>query len=463
MSKVTNLPENTMTQTKTGPDISSGRLAADRYIENFSDLHPRLDAHEAVVEADRCYFCYDAPCMNACPTGIDIPQFIRQISTGNPTGSAKTIFDQNILGGMCARVCPTETLCEQVCVRNDAEGQPVRIGELQRYATDHFMDTNESTPFERAASTGRHIAIVGAGPAGLACAHALAVQGHTVTIFDARNKPGGLNEYGIASYKSVDNFAAREVDFILSIGGITIENNKRLGEDMSLESLRADFDAVFLAVGLAGVNALGMDGEEIDGVLDAVDYIADLRQASDLSSLPVGRDVVVIGGGMTAIDIAVQTKLLGAENVTIAYRRGQERMNASEYEQNLAQTNGVKILHWWQPHKLLEVDGHLRAIALEKTTQGDDGRLSGTGEVMTLDADMVFKAVGQKLSEGDLNGAADRLQIERGRIVVDDNRKTSLADVWAGGDCVAGGEDLTVAAVEDGKIAAAAIHKALSV
>lgn len=451
-----------MTQTKTGPDIATGRLSKDQYAENFSDLHPKFDAHEAVVEADRCYFCYDAPCMNACPTGIDIPQFIRQISTGNPVGSAKTIFDQNILGGMCARVCPTETLCEQVCVRNDAEGQPVKIGQLQRYATDTFMEKNNSTPFERAAATNKRIAVIGAGPAGLSCAHALAVNGHEVTVFDAREKAGGLNEYGIASYKSVDDFAAREVDFILSIGGITIENGKRIGAELSLESLRTDYDAVFLAVGLAGVNALGMDGESLDGVLDAVDYIADLRQASDLSGLSVGRKVVVIGGGMTAIDIAVQIKLLGAEDVTIAYRRGQEQMNASEYEQNLAQTNGVRIMHWAQPHQLLETDGHLSGIVLERTAQGDDGKLSGTGEILTLEADMVFKAVGQKLNQSDLNGAADQLTIERGRIVVDESRHTSIANVWAGGDCVAGGEDLTVAAVEDGKIAAASIHQFLT-
>lgn len=450
-----------MTETNTAPDVSAGRLSPEEYADNFSDLHPRLTAREAYVEADRCYFCYDAPCMQACPTSIDIPQFIRQISTGNPTGSAKTIFEQNILGGMCARVCPTETLCEQVCVRNESEGAPVKIGELQRYATDHFMDTHGSTPFDRAASTGKKIAVVGAGPAGLSCAHRLAVHGHDVTIYDARPKAGGLNEYGIASYKSVDNFAAREVEFILSIGGIAIENGKRLGQDLELAQLASDFDAVFLAIGLGGVNALGTDGEELEGVADAVDYIADLRQASDLGTLPVGRKVVVIGGGMTAIDIAVQTKLLGAEDVTVAYRRGQDRMNASEYEQHLAQTNGVKIMVWAQPHKITG-NGHVTAIELERTQASADGKLEGTGEIVTVPADMVFKAVGQKLQGSDLNGSAANITIERGRIVVDDDRKTSMAGVWAGGDCVAGGEDLTVAAVEDGKIAAESIHRALS-
>ncbi|WP_417711635.1 NAD(P)-dependent oxidoreductase [Roseibium aggregatum] len=447
-----------MTQTKAGPDIAAGRLPEDAYAENFSDLHPLLDQHEAQVEADRCYFCYDAPCMQACPTSIDIPQFIRQISTGNPTGAAKTIFAQNILGGMCARVCPTETLCEQVCVREVAEGKPVKIGQLQRYSTDHFMSEFSSTPFTRAAATGKKVAVVGAGPAGLSCAHRLAVHGHDVTLFDAREKAGGLNEYGIASYKSVDDFAAKEVDFILSIGGIEVRTGMRLGTNLDLASLRAEYDAVFLGIGLGGVNALGIEGEDKSGAIDAVDYIADLRQAKDLSKLPVGRRIVVIGGGMTAVDIAVQTKLLGAEDVTIAYRRGQDRMNASEYEQQLAQTSGVRIMTWAQPKGLVGENGAITAIELERT-QEQDGALTGTGEVITLPADMVFKAVGQTLVQADLG---DALTLERGRIVVDADRKTSLADVWAGGDCVLGGEDLTVAAVEDGKIAAESIHAALT-
>ena len=248
-------------------------------------------------------------------------------------------------------------------MRNDAEGKPVKIGELQRYATDHYMAAHESTPFTRAEPTGKKIAVVGAGPAGLSCAHRLAVHGHDVTLFDARPKIGGLNEYGIASYKSVDNFAAREVNFILSIGGISVETGKRLGDNLSLTALQSEYDAVFLGIGLGGVNALGLDGEDTDGVLDAVDYIADLRQADDLAKLPVGRRIVVIGGGMTAVDIAVQTKLLGAEDVTIAYRRGQDRMNASEYEQHLAQTNGVKILTWVQPNCLLGENGHVTGVA----------------------------------------------------------------------------------------------------
>ncbi len=324
------------------PDIASSRLPADQIAENFADLHPPLDRFEARVAAERCLFCYDAPCVKACPTTIDIPLFIRQIATGNPLGSAKTILSQNILGGMCARVCPTETLCEEACVRMTAEGKPVEIGQLQRYATDTLMESGKQ-PFRRAGSTDTRVAVVGAGPAGLACAHRLAMLGHDVTILEARDKAGGLNEFGIAAYKSTDDFAAREVEFVLSIGGIKVETGKRLGRDFTLAELMSDYDAVFLGMGLGGVNDLDFD-EEPDGVEDAVDYIAELRQADDLAALPVGRRVVVIGGGMTAIDIASQTKRLGAEEVTIVYRRAQSRMNASAYEQHIAQTDGVGTL-----------------------------------------------------------------------------------------------------------------------
>ncbi len=442
------------------PDIQSNRLANEDYSKNFGDIHPPLNTHEALVESDRCYFCYDAPCTVACPTSIDIPMFIRQISADNPKGSAKTIFEENILGGMCARVCPTETLCEQACVRQEAEGKPVKIGLLQRYATDHLLEAGDKV-FERAAATGKRVAVVGAGPAGLSCAHRLAMHGHDVVIYDARDKAGGLNEYGIAAYKSVDGFAQREVEFLLSIGGITIENGNRLGEQISLADLRQNFDAVFLGMGLAGVNSLRAEGEDLDGVVDAVSYIADLRQSTDLSKLSVGRKVAVIGGGMTAVDAAVQSKLLGAEEVTILYRRGQEQMNASEYEQELAQTKGVSIRHWVKPNKLIGEDGKVVAIECEYT-QTKDGSLVGTGETFTLEADMVFKAIGQNFVAAPLNGSAEAIKLESGRIRVDENRRSSLGDVWAGGDCIAGGEDLTVAAVEDGKVAAEAINEVLS-
>jgi dihydropyrimidine dehydrogenase (NAD+) subunit PreT len=440
--------------------IAAGRLAPEAYAANFGDLHPPLDRHEALVEADRCYFCYDAPCMHACPTSIDIPLFIRQIATGNPLGAARTIFDQNILGGMCARVCPTETLCEEACVRETAEGKPVQIGRLQRFATDTAMAGNRQF-YGRAAPTGKKVAIVGAGPAGLAAAHRLAMHGHEVTILEARPKSGGLNEYGIAAYKSIDDFAQAEVDYVTAIGGITIENGRMLGRDVSLADLARSHDAIFLAMGLTGVNALRAEGEETPGVENAVDFISELRQAGDLASLPIGRRVVVIGGGMTAIDAAVQSKLLGAEEVTICYRRGPAQMNASDFEQELATANGVTIRHWLQPRRVISEDGKVGGIELEYTALSGD-RLAGTGETVTLAADQIFKAIGQSFEPVALDGNRADIELRDGRIWVDAEGRTSLPKVWAGGDCVHGGEDLTVTAVAQGRDAAESIHRALA-
>jgi len=440
-------------------NVASGRLSADDYASNFSDLHPLFEPHEALVEADRCYFCFDAPCMQACPTSIDIPMFIRQIATGNTLGSAETILKSNIMGGMCARVCPTETLCEQVCVRTTAEEQPVRIGRLQRYATDHAMERGAQF-FSRAPETGKRVAVVGGGPAGLACAHALARNGHDITLFEAKDKLGGLNEYGIAAYKTVENFAQREVDYILAIGGIEVKTGMALGKGLDLQTLRQDYDAVFLGLGMGDTNDLGIDGEALEGVVDAVDYIAELRQADDLAELAVGRSVVVIGGGMTAIDIGVQTKRLGAEDVTIAYRRGAKQMKASDYEQQLAQTSGVRIKHWAVPKRILGENGKATAVEFGYAKATANGRLEETGETFVLASDQVFKAIGQSFVAETV--AAAGVALTGGRISVDDQRRTNLEDVWAGGDCVAGGQDLTVASVEDGKMAARAIHAYLS-
>jgi dihydropyrimidine dehydrogenase (NAD+) subunit PreT len=438
------------------PDVASGRLSPDQYAENFSDLHPPLDKHEARVAAERCLFCYDAPCVRACPTGIDIPLFIREIVSGNTVGAAKTILDANIFGGMCARVCPTETLCEEACVRMAAEERPVEIGNLQRYATDDLFARGRQL-YAKGAATGARVAVVGAGPAGLSCAHRLATLGHEVVVLEARDKAGGLNEYGIAAYKSTDDFAQRELDYILAVGGITVEHGKRLGRDMALSDLKRDYDAVFHGMGLGDTNELGL-GEELEGVMDAVEYIAALRQARDLGKLPVGRRIVVIGGGMTAIDIASQTKRLGAETVTIAYRRGPEQMNASDYEQEVAQTDGVLIRHWLRPKSLVGADGKVVGIELEYTRE-EDGRLVGTGETFVLECDQLFTAIGQGFLPADVDGIP--LTLEKGRIKVDAERRTSVPGIWAGGDCVVGGQDLTVAAVEDGKQAALSIDRAL--
>jgi len=442
------------------PDIAAGRLAPADYATNFGDVEEPLDAKRALIDSARCLFCHDAPCIEACPTGIDIPGFIRKIATGNTKGAATTILQENIFGGACARVCPTEVLCEQACVRNLSEEKPVNIGALQRYATDHLFASG-AQPFARAAASGKRVAVVGGGPAGLACAHRLAMLGHAVTVFEAKAKLGGLNEYGVAAYKVANDFAQREVDFILRLGGIEAQCGKALGRDVTLAQLRKDFDAVFLGMGLAGVNALQAAGEEMQGVEDAVAYIARLRQAVDKATLPVGRKTVVIGGGNTAIDIAVQSRRLGAEDVTIVYRRGPEQMSATAHEQEFAQTNGVKIKHWAKPARLLGDGGRVRAAEFEYTRL-DGGKLVGTGERFTLAADTVFKAIGQTFVPDPLaNGSQQPLELMNGRIAVNAERHTSLPGVFAGGDCVSGGQDLTVQAVQDGKLAAHAIDRFL--
>jgi len=442
------------------PDVKAGRLSACQYLTNFGDAHPPLTNAQALIEAERCYYCFDAPCINACPTGIDIPSFIRRISEDNLRDAAKAILEANIFGGMCARVCPTEVLCEQACVRNTNEDKPVEIGLLQRHATDHLMASNGAPLFTRAAPTGRRIAVVGAGPAGLACAHRCAMLGHEVVVFEAKPKPGGLNEYGLATYKTVDDFAQKEIAWLLSIGGIEIRHGQALGEQVLLADLSRDFDAVFLGLGLGGVNALGLQGEATPGVGNAVEFIAGLRQTRDYAAVPVGRRVVVIGGGMTAVDAAVQSRKLGAQEVTIVYRRDQPRMPASTYEQDWAQRNGVTIREWSVPRALDTDGGQVEGVSFAQV-QELNGQLVPTGKHWRIEADTVLKAIGQTLVLADPGLAT--LALRSGRILVDGEGRSSLAQVWAGGDCTYGGRDLTVEAVEHGKIAAHSIDRAFGI
>jgi glutamate synthase (NADPH/NADH) small chain len=320
-------------------------------------------------------------------------------------------------------------LCEQACVRNTHEDKPVEIGQLQRFATDAYFAKPGAPLFTRAAATGRRIAVVGAGPAGLACAHGLARLGHAVVVFDANSKPGGLNEYGLATYKTIGDFAQKEVAWLLSIGGIEVRNKTSLGRDLALESLVADFDAVFLGLGLAGVNAIGIAEPTVAGLRNAVEFIAELRQAHAYAQVPVGRKVVVIGGGMTAVDASVEW----------------------------AQKNGVTIRHWAAPKEVLSAGGQVTGVRFA-TTRMDAGKLVETGATFTLAADMVLKAIGQSFIAQPL-GALVNLQ--GGRIRADSEGRTSHAKVWAGGDCRVGGRDLTVEAVEHGKVAALSIHAAL--
>jgi glutamate synthase (NADPH/NADH) small chain len=424
----------------------------------FTDLAPPLTARQAAIEAARCLYCYDAPCTRICPTEIDVASFIRNIHDQNINGAAVGILKQNILGGACSRVCPTEILCEDACVRNhDAEGQPVKIGLLQRHALDNASFA--AHPFQRAASTGKVVAVVGAGPAGLSCAHRLAMLGNDVVIFEAREKSGGLNEYGIAKYKLPGDYAQREVDFLLSIGGIEVRHGRKLGENLTLAELHGQYDAVFLGLGLDASRRLGLTGEDAPGLLAAIDYIATLRQSDDLTKLPVPRRAIVIGAGNTAIDMAVQIKRLGAEDVTLVYRRGFESMTATHHEQDIAKANYVRMKTWAAPLEvLLDEAGRVRGMRFEETRM-DNGRLIGTGAFIEIAADAVFKAIGQHMDGSSLSdGLASQLQRQGDKIVVDSQFRTALPGVYAGGDCVAPGQDLTVQAVQHGKLAAHAIH-----
>ena len=440
------------------------RLRPEEIAANFDDIKPPLDRKKALIESSRCYFCHDAPCIEACPTSIDIPNFIRMINTGNTLGAAEKILDANILGGMCARVCPTEILCEDKCVRNTSEDKPVNIGMLQRYAVDHLMEKRAPSVHarrRRRASASPSSAAVRPGfPArtGWRC------WATTSRSSMRKAKLGGLNEYGIAAYKTVNDFAQAEVDFLLSIGGISVKTGQALGRDITLDQLRRDFDAVFLGLGLPGVNALGLDGE---------DQLAGVHGRGRLTSptcarrrtrrkLKVGRKVVVIGGGNTAIDIAMQTKRLGAEDVTLVYRRAPENMSATWHEQEFAQINGVKIKHWARPVRLIGQNGAVKEVEFERTALDDRGRLIGTGETFSILCDQVFKAIGQKFVKDPVNGKAqESLDLVDGKIAVNEEMKTSLGNVWAGGDCVVSGIDLTVQSVEDGKVAAHAIDRDL--
>jgi glutamate synthase (NADPH/NADH) small chain len=436
----------------------------DALAERFTDLAPPLTARQAAIESARCLYCYDAPCTRACPTGIDVASFIRNIHDDNIEGAATTILQANIFGGSCARVCPTEILCEASCVRNnDAEGQPVKIGLLQRHALDNARF--DGHPFQRAPSTGKTIAVVGAGPAGLSCAHRLAMLGHDVVVFEAKEKAGGLNEYGIAKYKLPGDFAQQEVEFLLSIGGIEIQHGRALGVNLQLADLHARYDDVFLGLVLNASRRLGLTGEDAPGLMAAVDYIATLRQADDLAALPVPRRAIVIGAGNTAIDMAVQLKRLGADEVTLVYRRGFDAMSATGHEIDIAKAHFVRMRTWAAPLEVLLDDaGRVRGMRFEETrleaaAEAGAGRLVATGAIIEIAADAVFKAIGQGMSLSALvDPLASEIEQERDKIRIDACFRTALPGVYAGGDCVAPGQDLTVQAVQHGKLAALAIH-----
>ena len=441
--------------------IENNRLSPSEYELNFSDIHPPFDKKEAaLVEANRCLFCYDAPCTKSCPTSINIPKFIKQITTDNIKGSAHTIFQSNIFGGGCSRVCPVEKLCEGACVYNLMHEDPIPIARLQRHATENAIKEKWQL-FQRKQTTGKKVAVIGAGPAGLSCAHVLAREGIEVTVFEKESRGGGLMTYGIAAYKVTPEFCQEEVDFITSIGGIRIEYNRELGKNITLDEVKAQYDAVYIGMGVGLARRLDIPGEELEGVVDAIEFIYNLRSKA-FSQVPVGDRVAVIGLGMTAIDAATQAKRLGAKEVTIVYRRTQDEMPCTQVELDLAMLDGCKIVWLAAPKEVTGENGKVKSLVCSKMELGAadaSGRKapSDTGETFSIDVDMVIKAAGQ-MPYKDLV-ATNNLQHNNGRLVVNKN-ETSISGVFAGGDCVNGGKEV-VDAVQAGKDGAEAILKYL--
>lgn len=446
--------------------IKNNRLTPEQYKQNFSDIHPPFETKDAaLVEANRCLFCYDAPCIKACPTSINVPKFIKQITTDNIKGSAHTIFLSNIMGAGCSKVCPVEKLCEGSCVFNLMDEPPIPIAKLQRYSTEIAMNSKWQL-FKRKEipiATGRKkVAIIGAGPAGLSCAHTLSREGVDVTVYEKEKQGGGLMTYGIAAYKVTPQFCEDEVNYIISIGGINIKYEMELGRNIELAELQKKYDAVYLGFGVGLARHLEIPGENLEGVVDALSFIYDIRN-NGYSKVPVGDKVAVIGMGMTAIDAATQAKRLGAKEVTILYRRTQEEMPCTETELNIAKLDGCKITWLAAPKEVLGAEGKVAALKCEVMKLGEPdagGRRSpvSTGEEFIIDVDMVIKAAGQMPFEQLVNH--NQIENKNGKLVVKNNTATNITGVFAGGDCVNGGKEV-VDAVQAGKDGAAAITEYL--
>ena len=444
--------------------VKNQRLTPEQYNQNFSDIHPPFETHDAaLVEANRCIFCYDAPCTKLCPTGIDVPKFIKQIASENLKGSAYTIFSANIMGGGCSKVCPVEKLCEGACVYNLMQEKPIAIAKLQRFATEKAIEEKWRL-FQRKPSNGKRVAVIGAGPAGLACAHALSREGVDVTIFEKEDRGGGLMTYGIAAYKVTPEFCEDEVAFIISIGGIDIRYDKALGENIFLADILCDYDAVYVSIGVGMARPLNIPGETLEGVVDALHFIYTIRD-NDYSQVKVGDKVAVIGMGMTAIDAATQAKRLGAKEVTIVYRRTQHEMPCTHAELDIAKLDGCNIVWLAAPLEIIGLEGKVDRLVCTIMSPGEpdaSGRRSpvDTGNTLELDVDMVIKATGQMPFEA--LAAENNLNNNAGKIVVNTDGSTNIPGVFSGGDCVNGGKEV-VDAVQAGKDGALGILKWLDV
>jgi glutamate synthase (NADPH/NADH) small chain len=433
------------------------KLTAEQLEKNFADINPRLTPSQALEAGSRCLFCYDAPCIKACPTGIDVPQFIRQILTGNLRGSARTILDANILGHSCGRVCPTSVLCEGACVLNSEGKQPVDIGKLQRYAVDHVIDKKISL-YKPGADNGMRVALIGGGPASLACAAELRKLGYAAVIYDAHPEPGGLDTYGIAAYKMRASDVMREVEMIRDLG-VEFRQNVEVGRSVSIAQLEREYDAAFIGIGLGATDALNIPGEDLIGCRDALTFIEETKTLR-FGDVEVGRRVAVIGGGNTAIDVVTAAKRLGAEQVYMVYRRGPEEMSAFDYEYELAKADAVTFIWNAVPVRVIG-NSHGQVEALECVRTESDGR-KGTiktiaGSEFQLEVDMVVKALGQK-RKTELLEQISGLELKNGCVVLNpDTMQTTNPRYFAGGDCVNGGGEV-VDAVAHGKRAALGIH-----
>ena len=446
--------------------VSSNKLTEDQYKKNFSDIHPPFETKEAaLVEANRCLFCYDAPCTKSCPTEINVPKFIKQITTDNVKGSAHTIFLSNIMGAGCSKVCPVEKLCEGSCVFNLMDEPPIPIAKLQRYSTEIAMK-NKWQLFSRNSPLGvggKKVAIVGAGPAGLSCAHMLSREGVDVTIYEKESKGGGLMTYGIAAYKVTPQFCEDEVDYITSIGGIEIKYNQELGKHFSLGDLQKKYDAVYLAIGVGLARQLDIPGEDLEGVEDAISFIYNIRDKG-FDKVPVGNKVAVIGMGMTAIDAATQAKRLGAKEVTMIYRRTENEKPCTQVELDIAKLDGCNIIWLAAPKEIVAVHGRVGELicsVMELGKPDASGRRSpvDTGKTFSLEVDMVIKAAGQMPFEQLISEL--KIQNSKFKITTTDS-VTSIAGVFAGGDAVNGGKEV-VDAVQAGKDGAKAILNFINV
>ena len=413
---------------------------------NFSEINPAMTPAEAGVEANRCLFCYDAPCTRACPTHIDVPSFIKKIASGNLMGSARVIFDANPIGATCARVCPVEVLCEGACVEKTLLQKPIEIGRLQRYSTDHALSSNKQI-FTKGEPNGKSVCVVGSGPAGLSCATYLARLGYDVTIHERKQMAGGLDTYGMAEYKMPQSVSLSEVEHVENMGVKVLVNSDIDAQEFEL--LRSQHDAVFLGIGLGETNKLNIPGEELEGVYDALHFI-ELVKTRDWKSVPLGKTVAVIGAGNTAIDAVTQAKRLGAEKVIMVYRRTEKDAPAYEYELELARKDGIEFLWNTIP---TAIGGHGRVSTLRVRT--------GEYNEYKIDCDMVIKAIGQTKMTSFFSDVCNVVIDEKGRVVVNDQMQTSDPKIFAGGDCANGGAE-AVDASQMGKLAAQGIHFALT-